>query len=254
MFSDADLANWIGLPREQKFCLIERRANERHRQAEKAAGQNDESEYDVFEYMITVLAAAKDCGITDLLHFEIPRRNDEQRYEKCQDFRDVASQVSQQLMFRYGTRTYTVALDAPTKLKISHLLTQMREAVQQAPISSEKKDRLFAMIDQLQAEVDRDRTPVHAIGELYLTICTYVAEGVEKLEPVSKFLQSVGGALGIAHKKEEAQAKLPPPKETKRIETGTKQGYGAPESGGYGMPVKKKKNGCDKPLDDEIPF
>lgn len=253
MFSDDFLAGLTGLPDEQKFCLIERGANAQYRRASQEANQNEPPEYYEFEYVVTVLAAADACGITELQGWKTPDRRDQDRIETCQDFRDAASRVSQRMLFRYGTRTYMVALDAATKLKISHLLTQMREAVQHAPVASEKKDRLFAMIDKLQGEVDRDRTPVHAIGELYLTICTYAAEGVEKLEPVSKFLQSVGGALGIAHKKEEAQAKLPPPKETKRIEADTKQGYGAPENGGYGAPVKKK-NGFEKPLDDEIPF
>lgn len=252
MFTDDFLDGLIGLPNEQKFCLVERTANERYKRASREATQNEMPEYDDFDYMVTVLAAADEYGILELQNWQIPARRDQDRSDTCQDFRDAASRVSQRLIFRHGTRNNAVALDAPTKLKISHWLSQMREAVQQAPVSSEKKDRLIAMIDQLQTEVDRDRTPVHAIGELYLTICTYVAEGAERLEPVSKFLQNVGGALGIAHRKEATQAKLAPPKETKRIEADPKSNYSDP-SAGYGAPVKKPKNGFDKPL-DEIPF
>ena len=252
MFTDDFLTGLIGLPNEQKFCLVERSANERYKRACREANQNEPPEYDEFDYMVTVLAAADEYGIVELHNWEIPARRDEHRIDTCQDFRDTASRVAQRLMFRFGTRNNAVALDAPTKLKISHWLTQMREAVQQAPVSSEKKDRLLAMIDQLQAEVDRDRTPVHAIGELYLTICTYVADGAEKLEPVSKFLQNVGGALGIAHKKEAAQVILPPPKEKKQIEADRKSSHSNP-SAGYGATVKKPKNGFDK-SPDEIPF
>ena len=42
-----------------------------------------------------------------------------------------------------------------TKVKISHWLKQMRETVQAADVAPKRKVRLFALIDGLQAEVER---------------------------------------------------------------------------------------------------
>ena len=109
--------------------------------------------------------------------------------------------------------------------------------------SPEKKDRLFALINELQAEVDRDRTPVHAAGELWLTLCTYASEGAKKLGTVADFLSKIGGALGVSKNGEDNKPKsLPPASKPKQIE-----GPKAPVAA-------KKKNGFDKALDDEIPF
>jgi hypothetical protein len=152
-------------------------------------------------------------------------------------FRAEATKVSHRFLLRYGARNNTVALDAATKKKISHWLRKMRDLVQQADVSPEKKDRLFVLIDNLQAEVDRDRTPVHALGEIFLTVCTYAGEGAKKLQPVADLIQDVCTSLGLAKEREDTQRRLPKRKEPKQIE-----------------PPKKEKNPFDKDLDDECPF
>lgn len=238
MINSDDVAGLAGLGPEQKFCMIEQLARKRLADARRAARQNDWPEFDDFDYMVDVLAAAQEFGITELAEYEMPWRNADDRESRCQMFRDEASRVSQRLLYRHGTKSATVALDHGTKEKISHWLTQMREAIQAADVSSEKKDRLFDLIDQLQAEVDRDRTPIHAAGELWVTLCIYMGEGAKRLDPVAQFLAKVGGALGLSKQAEDSQRKkLPPAKETKRIEG-----------------PKKPKDGCDRTLNDEIPF
>jgi hypothetical protein len=192
--------------------------------------------------MVTVLAAAEEFGIDDLCQYKIPWRSSDDFTDVCRMFRADATRVSQRLLFRHGTQTKTVALDTATKEKISHWLRQMRDAVQQSDVSTEKKDRLFTLINQLQAEVDRERTPVHAAGELWVAICTYMGEGAKKLDPLARLMERVGGALGIAKQVEDAMPKLPPRREPKRIEPPANASS------------KNDKNGFDKELDDEIPF
>lgn len=73
-----------------------------------------------------------------------------------------------------------------------------------------------------------------------MTLCTYMGEGAKKaLEPATPYIERICGALGLAKKAEEdvLTKKLPPPKESKRIEG-----------------PQKLKNGFGKPFDDEIPF
>lgn len=250
MITQEDIAALAGLGREQKFCFIEQLARKRlaeaREQAEQASGYSNhyvEPRYSEHDYAVEVSAAALEFGIDELVNFELPWPTDETAEKTCRMYRAQATQVSQRLLFRHGTKNTTVSLDASTKDKISHWLKQMREAVQVADVALEKKDRLFALIDELQTEVDRDRTPVHAAGELWVTLCTYMGEGAKKaLEPTTPFIERICGALGLAKKVEDGRPKkLPPPPEPKRIESPKGQ-------------ADKKGNGFSKSLDDEIPF
>lgn len=243
MISQEDVAALAGLGREQKFCMIEQLARKRLTDARRAVGQNGWTEYGEYDYAVSVSAAAAEFGINELNDFELPWPSDEGTEERCRMYRARATRISQQLLFRHATKSTTVGLDASTKEKIGHWLKQMREAVQAADVSNEKKDRLYALIDELQAEVDRDRTPVHAAGELWLTICTYMGEGAKNaLAPATPYIERICGALGLAKKTEDAQPKkLPPARDPKRIE---------------GPKTKSDKNGnaFGKSIDDEIPF
>lgn len=239
MITQEDVAALVGLQREQKFCMIEQVARKRLADARRAAGQNDWPEYSEYDYAVSVSAAATEFGIAELEDFKLPWPSDEQTDELCRMYRARATRVSQQLLFRHGTKSAAVSLDSSTKEKINHWLEQMRSAVQGAEVAAEKKDRLFALIDELQAEVDRDRTPVHAAGELWVTLCTYMGEGAKKaLEPTTPYIERICGALGLAKKAEDIhQRRLPPAKESKRIEG-----------------PKKIERGFGRPFDDEIPF
>lgn len=244
-----DIDGLAGLSPEQKFFTIERLARRQladaKSKAESEAGYSNqyvEPTYTEHDYAVDVSAAAKEFGIEELADFELPWPTDETAERECRMYRAKCTRVSQQLLYRYGTKNQTVALDGSTKEKIGHWLKQIRDAVQTAEIGGEKKDRLFRLINQLQAEVDRERTPVHAAGELWLTACTYVGEGVKALEPVISGIERIGGALGLAKKTEDDQPKLPSRKEPKQLEAPRKH-----------LPPPKK-NGFDKSLDDEIPF
>jgi hypothetical protein len=238
MITQDDVTALAGLGPEETFSAIERLARRRLSEARRSADQNEIPEYDDFDYMVSVLAAAEEFGIEELASYEMPRRSSSDCQDRCQTFRDEASRVSQRLLYRHGMKRTTVALDGATKEKISHWLKQVREVVQSADVSAEKKDRLFDLINRLQAEVDRARTPVHAAGTLWVEICTYFGEGARAtLEPATPFIERICSALGLAKRAEDAAPKKIPPAETKRIEA-----------------RNPKPKGFDKPVDDEIPF
>lgn len=249
MITEDDVTALAGLGPEQKFCMIERLARERladaREQVPLRSAYNDRSEprYSEHDYAVHVSAAANEFGIHELANFELPWPSDETSEQSCRMYRARATQVSQQLMYRHGTKNATVSLDTGTKEKISHWLKQIRDVVQAAEIPSDKKDRLFALVNELQAEVDRERTPVHAGGELFVTICTYAGDGLKKaLEPITPYIERIYGVIGRAKNAEDSQPRqLPPAREAKRIE-------------GPKAKTEKKGNGFSKALDDEIPF
>lgn len=217
MLYPEDLAEFADLKREQKFVMAELLARRRLEHCHP----NGEPIYSIIDYAIAVSATAKEYGIAELDDFELPWVSQPSAPDECANFRARAIQISQRLMFRHGTKSKSVKLDNVTKKKIGKWLELMRAAVRDAAdLASEKKDRLFALIDELQYEVDRERTPVHAAGELWVTICSYAGDGAKKaLEPVTPYIERIGAALGMAIKTEDSQPKqLPPAPVPKRIE------------------------------------
>lgn len=235
MISEEDVESISGNTPEQAFYRVEALARKRLEDAYRRAGRDEEPFYNEFDYASTVLAAAKAYGIEGLSTFELPEPYSDAAHSECREFRARATLVSNHLMFSMNYINKTIALDPATKQKISRWLGQIRDAVQQAAISKEKKDRLFALIDKLQVEIDRERTPLQAAGEVWLAICTYASQGAQRLDSALQAIERVGAALGIA-KEAEGVSRLPPRQEPKRIEP------------------PKKKSAFPKDLDDEIPF
>lgn len=237
MIFEKDLEELEGLEPEQKFASIERKARDRLEEARLYSNQHEPDRYSEYDYAIAVLAAAKEFQIEELTDFNLPWRGNDEWEEQCRMFRAEATVVSHRLLLRYGTNNKSVALDAATKKILSHRLSKLRELVQKADVSQEKKDRLFVLIDNLQTEIDRERTPIQAAGELWMTVCTYIGNGFKEIQPVADFVQQIGSAIGIAKEKEETQRRLPKRKEPKRIEG-----------------PKKEKPRFDEDPDREIPF
>lgn len=234
MITQDDLVQLRGLPPEQQFYILEQIAREKL----QASDPNNASSYDDHDYMTDILAAAGAFGIEELTErFKIPSNADGDWLDVCRSFRAEATLISQQLMIRYGSESSEISLNAATKEKISHLLNKLRSAVQQSEVAAEKKDRLLSLINKLQYEVDREVTPVHAYGELFITICTYMGEGAKRLEPAVQLVERVAGALGEARDALGGPWRLPARHEPKRLE-----------------PPKRKSDSDELSVEDEIPF
>ena len=74
MITKEDVALLIGLEPEEKFSAIEQLARRRLIIARRSAGQNDCPEYDDFDYMVAVLAAAQEFDIEELASYGMPWR------------------------------------------------------------------------------------------------------------------------------------------------------------------------------------
>ncbi|CFW97833.1 protein of unknown function [Candidatus Filomicrobium marinum] len=226
MIEPEDLEQFQHCSDDEKFYKLERLARSRLLESRTQSELYDGPAYDEFDYMAAVLAAAQEYKIEELADpWTLPTRGNDHFYETCRAFRDDATHVSQRLMYRCSGKNRGIALDEPTKMRISHLLTQLRQIVEKADVAAEKKDRLYALINKLQAEVDRMRTPLHAVGELYVTLCGYLGDGSRELEPWTETLERIGRAFGLAKDKEEAQSRLSKDADPKQLEGPKPQDY-----------------------------
>lgn len=255
MITEEDAAKHAGLQPEQRFYLTERLCRERLAAARKAAsGTNDWPEYDEFDYMIEVKAAAEAFGIGELDRWQLPSRSDDEAQGECRNFRAEATKVSQRLMYRYAgvpdQDPNTVALDAATKEKLRFHLAQVRGIIDADPMPAWKKQELYDAIAELECEIDKARTRVGAVLDVLGRVWDGELRAVDALRQIVAIVQD-------AKAKERQQAKLAAPVLPKQLTAPSPELPARKEpkrlEGPYGGHAKKK-NGFDKALDEEIPF
>lgn len=118
-------------------------------------------------------------------------------------------------------------------------IEQIRERVQASELPTDRKDRLFALLSQLLLEVNRERTPVYAAGDLFMTLCAFGGEGGRKLlTPITLYIERIYAAIGASRGHSPPALPTPP----KRIEDKRPQ------------PSKGGGSSFEKALDEEIPF
>jgi hypothetical protein len=142
------------------------------------------------------------------------------------------------LEIRHGRRVqgYSVRFDAATKVKVQHHIEQLRRIFEKLEIEIDKREALFDRLNELQKEVDRDRTRFDTYAALAIEAAGVVGDVVEKSN-ILKLLDSIAKVFW-GSRKEEQSKRRPAPAPPKRIE--------APRA----LRLTPKK--CD--LNDEIPF
>lgn len=91
----------------------------------------------------------------------------------------------------------TFCLSDDYKTRIHNLLERVRKVVNQADFLDDKKDAIYKMIAELQAQVDRSGTLLSAFLSRFLDLTNAFGEGAENLEPAVKLLEHVMKVLGL---------------------------------------------------------
>ncbi len=247
MLSDEDI---MGLPDhpDEAFVEVERIASSRLEQVlydYRERGVEKNGWDDEIDYMSDVIAGARHYGIEGVKDWSIPGTREE-FWEAYRSFRVTVSSLTKQLRFSNIQRLKQIAIafDPATKVKLRHLLDQMREAVdKEKNLSPRKKDALFSKIAALSKEIDSDWTRSESYGALAIELAADGDEAVGELKNVRRWLDAIGAVFGKARREQEARARLPAPRDPKRIEP--------PASISRSKP---KPSQFDKKIDDEIPF
>jgi hypothetical protein len=206
---------------QQRFRFIEQLAAKR---LTSMRHNDDTMIYDDFDYMCAVLSAAKAFEIDELTPWQLPSRSEAGWSTTCRDFRAAATQVSMRILFEYASRPdrdpYSVALDPATKQKLRFFIEQLRSVVDAEPIADWKKQGLYDAIANLEAEIEKARTPFGALFDVVGKAFEgdiKVAEALQQIVVIFKDAKAVeaqatliGGTLGKAIRRSEAK-QLPPP-------------------------------------------
>lgn len=190
---------------------------------QKIRDAHHEERIDIYyiQYISKVLGAISELGIES--HFanrSVPSIEDVD-YQTYVNFSKDVEHYRTMLQIRRARRRkeFSVALDQAMKIKLRHMLSQMREIVDRLDVCPTKKEALFAKINALQAEIDRDRTRFDIAAALWIEGCEKLGEGAEKLKPLREILDSIGNLFKQAKKLEGADTpRLPPADKPKQIE------------------------------------
>lgn len=157
------------------------------------------------EYINKVVGAARVYNIDGLKQSQVPRM-DANVYEEWRQFMSDVDYVTIQIRIRHAphNRQNSVGLDGNTKAKIHGYVQKIRIVLDKAELPEPKRDLLFAKLDAFVIEVDKARTSIQPLASAWLSVCTYIGEGFNKLEPARRFLDSIGALMGKAKEAEEA--------------------------------------------------
>jgi hypothetical protein len=110
-----------------------------------------------------------------------------------------------------------VELDENWKDKVNSYVFHIREVVTKADVAEGLRERIFAALNQLQAEVDRNRTLVESVAEVFLTLTEAANKGAKNLSGAVRLVERLAGAISglrTAQVEQQKQLKLPPPEQT----------------------------------------
>ena len=209
---------------------------------EKSASDTDQGQV-ILElkqnYYSNVIAAAKSLDIPGIKAYELPR-SDNEIWKFGRDFDlDVNSIVIQFNIARKNDRKkYSVALTGAEEAKARHYVDQLKELVENSTCTSEKREVLLSKLNELLAEIDRDRTRFEVITDKIRSLSTLSGD-IER-EGANPWYKWVALFFGVVdNSKEEETRAFPVPTRTGRIEAPRKS-----------LPSPT----VQKDLDDEVPF
>jgi hypothetical protein len=188
-------------------------------------------------YMRQVTAAAVELELAGLEELEIPAAANFSM-NIYDDFKGQIDYYRTAFRIRYGRRAkgYSVRFDQKTKIKISHHLQQIREIITKLEVDDWKREALMRCLDNLQLEIDRDRSRFEVFGAIVIETSGILGAAAERLDPIRKTLDSIAGLIWGAHHAEQTP-RLEAPKKPKQI-----------------PPPKTKRARVRDDMDDEIPF
>lgn len=226
---------------EQAFLVLEEHFRKECDALVAASHQDTNTNVFYVNYIAQVLGAITELGLSTKFDDRVPSIQGVD-YNTYLDFSKDVRHYRTILKIRHGRRVqgYSVAFDAPTKKKIHHLLTQVREIFTKLEVDEKKRDALFSRLNHLQEEIDRNRTRFDSYAALSIEVAEVAGDMVEKSK-ILDLLNAVARVFGTAKKEEEQTKKLPPYTPPKQIEDKTPKVAARPAS----------KRGD---MDDEIPF
>lgn len=221
---------------EEAFAILH---NRKYQELEEYWEESrDNGHFFTRRYVDKLLAFDEVHSLGFLTAFKSPPRRPSDFVDFFEDFRRHAEMTSQKILMEAARRHKTgaeqiVVLDDASRRAIHHLLSQIRDRLNEIAMPENKRESLFNKLNAFAAEIDRNRTRTAAFLAFAVEASRTVKEVNDQLKPLQHTIDRVLDFLDKATKWRDA---LPPWTDRKKIEGPPKQ-LPTPDS-----------------LDDEIPF
>jgi len=134
------------------------------------------------------------------------------------DFHKASAQL--RVAARRRRNVTSIALSINFKTRIGGHLTAIHKIVSDANVSEDQRDAIYQRINNLQEEVNLDRTRTEAVIALWLDITSAISKGAKNLDPAIDRLERIMGVFSKARDENEQQA-FAAPQERMRIAAST---------------------------------
>ncbi len=196
------------------------------------------------EYMRRTASAAQELGLgfhTELTVPAVANLN----WDSYRLFQSELDHYITSLQIRRARRDsrYVVRLDAKTRSVLNHHIAQIREIIQQLEVDDWKREALLDRLNDLQAEVDRDRFRYQILAAFTIEAAGVLGQAAQHMNPVRKFIESVSGLIWGSKHADQTKS-LPAPAPRKQIPPPQKSA----EPRGPQPPFARSE------MDAEIPF
>lgn len=224
---------------ELQFVIYEQRLCEQ--MWERIGSSQYVNEQDQKLYYLTKVMAFHDAhDLKMLTKPHLPRRAED--FDRLFDeFLDSVIYWSTQIEVRHANRLRPIStilsLTDDIRSQIHTYIGKIREAIAPIELKPAKKEALYAKLNALADEVDRDRTKGEALMAFTIELASTGGEAARELKPARKLADSIADLFGRAKDFAETLG-LPSPADPRRIEPPRKQ-----------LPPSEAGN-----QDDEIPF
>jgi hypothetical protein len=107
-----------------------------------------------------------------------------------------------------------IELSADWKERATAYVFHIRAVVSKAEVNESIRERILKRLGELQIEIDKNRTRVGSISEVFLSLAEAVGQGAQHLEGAVKLVERLAGALSGARSakvEHDTQLRLPAP-------------------------------------------
>lgn len=118
--------------------------------------------------------------------------------------------------FKEKRISHDVLVPEGFKGKIHSYIESIRKIVNASDLTLERRDAIISRLNSLSAEVDRSRSRIQALSEVWLEITRAVGEGFENLSPALDRIDKIAGLFGRGRDAERGGI-LPAPEDTKLL-------------------------------------
>lgn len=169
-------------------------------------------------YLTRAIAAAEYLNISSLsFAWEVPSSNKELS-DVYTSFTLAVDKIFMRVNISLSRKATSVALNDSTRRKIQHFVNQIKEIVDNLDVPEDRREVLLSKLNAFSVEVGRNRTRLEALGSLFVELCTYAGDGIDKLKPAREWLDSITKLITEAKRLDTSRPKIVPPKKPKEIE------------------------------------